>query len=126
MDVDEVAFSISPALESLISEAGLNNISEATKAPLPSKKQKTSKRLLEAKHRKKEADCPSTGKIHSTDSNPNPLSQSSSVTGSTISISENILKNRYSNLNQDPYDVYIQRISNPKAPLHFITVGRII
>lgn len=36
------------------------------------------------------------------------------------------MKNRYSENNHGPFDIHIQRISNPSAPLHPITIGRLI
>lgn len=50
----------------------------------------------------------------------------SSISGSVISISKNVLHNRYSSHNQGPFDIHIQRTSDPKSPLHPITVGRIL
>ncbi|KMQ82285.1 hypothetical protein RF55_23522 [Lasius niger] len=91
-----------------------------------SKKQKTNKRPLEKETKQKETDGPTTKeKIHNSELSLNSLSLSSSVSGS-ITISESILKNRYSKLNQSPFDVNIQRISNSRAPLHPITIDRII
>lgn len=51
---------------------------------------------------------------------------SSSVSGSNITLSEAILRNRYTESNQDPFCVHVQRISNPNANLHPISIGKII
>ncbi|XP_029680875.1 uncharacterized protein LOC115246299 [Formica exsecta] len=47
-------------------------------------------------------------------------------TGSVITLTDNIRNNRYSDGNAGPFDVHVQRKSDPGAPLHPISVGRII
>ncbi|KMQ87862.1 nucleic-acid-binding protein from mobile element jockey-like isoform x2 protein [Lasius niger] len=54
------------------------------------------------------------------------ISATGSASGSVISLSEEILGNRYSENNQGPFCVHIQRLSNLNAQLHPISVGKVI
>ncbi|XP_029664838.1 uncharacterized protein LOC115236489 [Formica exsecta] len=111
------------ALNNLKSEAGLLQLNS-------SKNVRTSSDIKKGKSLKRAktdlAHNQSTSKVFSTETHSSLDSVNISTSGSIITISESILKNRYSSDNQGPFDVHVQRISKPHAPLHPISVGRII
>ncbi|XP_029666776.1 uncharacterized protein LOC115237697 [Formica exsecta] len=111
------------ALNNLRLEAGLLQLN-------PSKSVRTSSDIKKGKSLKRAktdlAHSQSTNKVFSTETHSSLDSVNISTSGSTITISETVLKNRYSSDNQGPFDVHVQRISKPHASLHPISVGRII
>ncbi|KMQ91377.1 nucleic-acid-binding protein from mobile element jockey-like isoform x2 protein [Lasius niger] len=123
MHVDVETASASEVLQSLLQETGIKRNHSFNK-PVFVNKASLIKRPLVAKDA--ETEPLSGGKIRNSDESCNLFSHSSNTTESVIFISEEILKNRYSSHNQGPFDVHVQRISDPRAPLHPITVGRII
>lgn len=72
-----------------------------------------------------ETDQIPTRKVNISDSGSSSAA-GTSISGSVILISKNILDNRYSSHNQGPFDIHIQWTVDPKAPLHPITVCRIL
>ncbi|KAM0734490.1 hypothetical protein ACS0PU_011961 [Formica fusca] len=111
------------ALNNLRSEAGLSQLNSPKNVRISSVTKKE-KSLTRAKTDLTHSQT--TRKVFSTETHSSLDSTNISTSGSTITISESILKNRYSLDNQGPFDVHVQRISKPHAPLHPISVGRII
>lgn len=111
------------ALNNLRSEAGLSQLDSAknVRTALVNKKEKGLKRL-----KADQTHSQTIRKVFSTETRSSLDSSNVSTSGSTITISESILKNRYSSDNQGPFDIHVQRILKPHAPLHPIPVGRII
>lgn len=99
------------ALESLISEAG--------SPPAPRAK------ILGKRPNEKEY-SPTSTKVSRSSTESNLTSHHKSISGSSSSLTDTIRNNRYSENNAGPYDVHIQRISNPKPQLHPIFVGRAV
>lgn len=123
MDVDEETASASAVLQSLLQEAGIKRNHSINKPIFVNKACPVKRSLTD---RDTETETLPGGKTRSSDKSNNLPSHSPTTRGSIISISEEILKNRYTNHNQGPFDVHVQRISDPRTPLHPIIVGRII
>lgn len=117
-------------LTSLINESGLsdqvslnNNI---IKNPSSLKGSSINRQRKRNKEKENINDSLTSNKIQIVDVNSPPTTHTPSITGSLISINDSIRRNRYSENNHGPFDIHIQRINNPSAPLHPITIDRLI
>ncbi|EFN68824.1 hypothetical protein EAG_11378 [Camponotus floridanus] len=102
---------MSAALESLITESGSSPV---TRIKI------LGKRPIEKEH------LPASSKISRSSTDSSLTSHQEPNSGSVISLTDTIRNNRYSDNNAGPFDVHVQRISNPKAQLHPIFVGRAV
>lgn len=111
------------ALNNLRSEAGLTQL-VSTKNVRMAAAAKGERNLKRPKA--DQTHSQTISKVFNSETHSSLDSSSISTSGSSIIISENILRNRYSSDNQGPFNVHVQRISKPNAPLHLISVGRTI
>lgn len=123
---------LTQTLKSLINESGLNDQVSLKNLNIknpPSCKDTTTTRQRKRnidKENENVSDIPTLNKIQIMDVNSPPTTHTPSISGSLITINDSIRKNRYSENNHGPFDIHIQRISNPSAPLHPITIGRLL
>lgn len=130
MDYEEDSL-LTQSLSSLIKESGMND--QVSLKDFNAKNSVSSNDSPTINQRKRLLDIGKTNlndsltsnKIHIKEANSTPTTHSPSISGSLITINDSILKNRYSDSNHGPFDIHVQRISNPSAPLHPITIGRL-